>query len=121
MPISVLKNRTICIPETCEIWLGLVNSCVYFARQTHKIYRVLPYSVDLGSFEIHCVKQYLENVVLFGRKYLCTPEMNVKLETNLYVGPVNISLIVDTAIWQYEIEPITRKHSWDNLWAPTWI
>ena len=43
------------MPGTCENWLGLVNSCVNYARQTRGIYQVLPYSVDfkLGSFEIH--------------------------------------------------------------------
>ena len=36
------------MPETCETWLGLVNSCVYDAchTQTREIYQVLPYSVD---------------------------------------------------------------------------
>ena len=29
------------MPVTCENWLGLVNSCVYYAQQTHEIYQVL--------------------------------------------------------------------------------
>ena len=37
------------MPETCENWLGFVNSCIYYARQTHKIYHVLPYSVDFKA------------------------------------------------------------------------
>ena len=37
------------MPETGENWLGFVNSWVYFARQIHKIYQVLPYSVDLTA------------------------------------------------------------------------
>ena len=45
------------MPKTCENWLGLVNSYVYCARQTHEIYQVLPYSVDF-------------KVVLFGMKDL---------------------------------------------------
>ena len=32
--------------ETCKNWLGLVNSCVYYARQIREIYQVLSYSVD---------------------------------------------------------------------------
>ena len=37
------------MPETCEIWLGLVNSCTYYAHQTHEIYLVLPYSVGFKA------------------------------------------------------------------------
>ena len=53
------------MPETCENWLGLANSCVYYVRQTHEIYQVLLCSEDFkapppppappGSFEIHWV------------------------------------------------------------------
>ena len=63
------------MPEICENWLGLVNICVYCARPTRKIYQALHYVVDLKapvSFEIHWVKQYLVNVVLFGIKDLQT-------------------------------------------------
>ena len=35
------------MPETCENWLGLVNSWVHYARQAREIYLVLPYSVEL--------------------------------------------------------------------------
>ena len=34
------------MPKNCDNWLGLVNSYVYYACQTHEIYQVLPYSVD---------------------------------------------------------------------------
>ena len=56
------------MPETCENWLGLVNSCLYYVHQTYEIYQALPYSVDWnplskavpgkfpGSFEIHWVR-----------------------------------------------------------------
>ena len=37
------------MPETCENWLGLVNSRVYNARQTREIYLVLPFSVDFKT------------------------------------------------------------------------
>ena len=35
--------------KTCENWLSLVNSCVNYAHQTHKIYYVLPYTVDFKA------------------------------------------------------------------------
>ena len=35
--------------ETCENWLGFVNSCIYYACQTHEIYQVLPYSLDFKA------------------------------------------------------------------------
>ena len=34
------------MPETCGNRLGLVNSSVYYVRQTREIYQALPYSVD---------------------------------------------------------------------------
>ena len=37
--------------ETCENWLGLVNSCIYYAHQTHEIYQALPYSADFKAPE----------------------------------------------------------------------
>ena len=37
------------MPKICENWLGLVNSCIYCAHQTRKIYQVLPYSVDFKT------------------------------------------------------------------------
>ena len=32
--------------KTCENWLSLANSCVYYARQTREIHQELPYLVD---------------------------------------------------------------------------
>ena len=37
------------MPEICENWLGLVNSCVYYAHQTREIHQVLPFSVDFKA------------------------------------------------------------------------
>ena len=37
------------MPETCEHLLAIVNSCVYYARQTHDIYQVPPYLVDFKA------------------------------------------------------------------------
>ena len=57
--------------ETCEYWLGFIDCCIYYARQTCEIYQLLPYSVDFkspgrGRFEIHWVRQYLVKVALGG-------------------------------------------------------
>ena len=43
------KLEQFAVPETCGNWLGLVNSCIKYARQTHDIYLVLPYSVDFKA------------------------------------------------------------------------
>ena len=48
------------MPETWKNGLSYINNCIYYAYQTHQIYKVLSYSV-----EIHWVNQYLVNVVLF--------------------------------------------------------
>ena len=44
--IHSIKKRTIC--HAWDLWnfLGLVNCCVYYARQTREICQVLPHSVD---------------------------------------------------------------------------
>ena len=42
--IAVLKFA---MPETCENWLGRVNNSFHYVYQTHEIYQVLPYLVDL--------------------------------------------------------------------------
>ena len=86
----VLKIGTFAMLETCENWLGLVNSCVYYTHQICEIYQVLPYSVDFKA-----PQQYSVNEVLFGIKGLQTPETTVQLKSILYVRPINIS---DTAI-----------------------
>ena len=70
------------MPEICEHCLGLVNSCIYYAHHTYKIYQVLPHSVDFKA-PIHWVRQYLVNV-LFWKKFTPeTSEMTVKLKINL--------------------------------------
>ena len=38
---TVLKLRQFAMPETCENWLVLVNSCVYYARHTRETYQAL--------------------------------------------------------------------------------
>ena len=47
-------------------------------------------------FEIHWVRQYMINAVLFGIKDLQTSEMTIKLKGNFYVGPVNTFSHFDT-------------------------
>ena len=57
------NKRQFAMPGTCENWLGLVNSCVYYARRTREIYQTQSYSVDFKApreFLIYWVKQYLE-------------------------------------------------------------
>ena len=67
-PIASVKIRTIYHARDLWNWLGLANSCVYYARQPREIYQVLPSSVDFKdpwSFEIHYVhdvREYLENI-----------------------------------------------------------
>ena len=43
---SVTNKDNLPMLDTFKIWLGLVNSCAYYARHTREIYQVLPYSVD---------------------------------------------------------------------------
>ena len=42
----VLKFGQFAMHEACENWLGLVNICIYYSRQTREIYQVLPFAVD---------------------------------------------------------------------------
>ena len=37
------------MPDTCELQLGLANSCAYYAHQTREIYQVLPCSIDFKA------------------------------------------------------------------------
>ena len=37
------------LPETCEYWLALVKSCIYYAHQTCGICQVLPYWWDFKA------------------------------------------------------------------------
>ena len=101
---AVLKIQTIC--HTRDLW-KLARSC----KQLHLLCLPNPWSLpgtalfngfqsSRGSFELHWVRQYLANVVLFGIKDLQTPEMTVKLKSNLYVRHVNIVPKFDTVyIW----------------------
>ena len=45
------------MPKTCENWLSLLKSCIYYAHQTCEISK-LP-----GRFEILWVRQYSVNKV----------------------------------------------------------
>ena len=46
--------------------------------------------IYLVDFKAHCVKHYLVNAVLVGRKDLSTYVVVVDLKSNLYVGLANI-------------------------------
>ena len=47
--MAVLESRQFTMPAFCENQLGLVNNCVYYARQAHAIYQVQPYLVDFKA------------------------------------------------------------------------
>ena len=79
------------MPKTRENWLDLVNSCIYYAHQAHKIFCLTQWISKLPrSFEIHWVRQNLVNEVLYGIKGLWASKMGIKLKSNLYMGPVDI-------------------------------
>ena len=60
------------LPNTCENWLSLVNSCVYYACQTCEIYQVLPYSVNFKApTELW---NSLSKIVLSKCSFICNEE-----------------------------------------------
>ena len=70
-----LKLGHFAMPDTCERWPGIVNRYVYYGRQTWEIYQVLLtqwISKLPGSFEIHCLRPNLINVVLVWIKDMQT-------------------------------------------------
>ena len=80
--------------NTCENWLGLVNSWVYYARQIHDIYQVLPYLVDF--------KALLSKVVFSKCSFIWNKELvhiwNDRKAQKLLVHRTYIfSIIFDTA------------------------
>ena len=101
--------------ETCENRPDLVNSCVYYARQTREIYQVLPYSVDLKApMELW---NPMSKAVLSSFIWNKGP-VNIwkyrKAQKYLYVGHVNIFLIFDTAgscIWL----SLKLGHGWVSM------
>ena len=61
------------MPDNCENWLSLVNSCDNYARQTCEIYQVVSYSMDFKAPKELWnpqIRQHLSNVILFGTKDL---------------------------------------------------
>ena len=74
------------MPQAYENWLGLENSCDYYACQIRLFTRYC-LSVDFKAHRelwyIHWVTRYLVNVVLFGIKDLYRSEMTTKLEKSL--------------------------------------
>ena len=58
------------MPETCEDWLGLVNSYVYCAYQTLEINQVQTYHYAAWELGDPLSKKVFSNVILFGIKDL---------------------------------------------------
>ena len=79
------------MPEICENWLGLVNSCIYYAYQTLEIYQVLPYAADF--------KAPLESKTVFSKcsfiwyKGPVNIWLDCKAQNYLNIGPVKTFLI----------------------------
>ena len=101
-------------------WLGLVNVYYYvhYARQTRTINQVKPYLMEFkspGGFEIHRVRKYLVNVVLFGIQDLEICKILVKLKGNLYDGPLNIFPNFDTVILS---SPCSKNYYHHRLLIP---
>ena len=46
------------MPQTCENWLGLVNSCIYYVWQTCEIHQALPHSGDFKAPRVIYVHQH---------------------------------------------------------------
>ena len=113
---AVVKIRTICMPETCENWLGLVNICVRYAGQIREIYQVLPYSVDFKA--PGKLWNPFSKCSFIMNKDLWIFEMIVKLESNLYIEHVNSFL----NFWHCTV----TRSKYDNIrtawisttWAP---
>ena len=79
-------------PDTCENWLGLVKSCVYYAHQTHEIYQLLLFPVD---FKARGELWNLLNKTVHSKCSFIWNDGPVKIwndhkAENLYIGHVNI-------------------------------
>ena len=71
--------------KTCKNWLGLVNSCIYYACQTHEIYHVLLLSGFQSSLRIW---NPLSKTGLSKCHFIWN---DINLKSNLCLAPVNIS------------------------------
>ena len=83
------------MPETCENWLGPVNTCVYYARQIRKIYLVFPYSAYfkvLGKLWNSLNKTILDECIFFFEyrtcKYLKWPYRSKVIITSNRLIPI---------------------------------
>ena len=76
------------MPETCENWLDLVHSCIYYTHQTREIYYVLPYSVDFKAPR----ELWNPPSKMICRECSFIPDKGPvnKLVNNFDIGPVNI-------------------------------
>ena len=88
------------MPETCANSLGLVTSCIYYARQTREIYQVLPCAVNFkapGELWNPLSKTVLSKCSFICNKGLVNIWNGHKAQSKLYVGPVYIFLFLSTA------------------------
>ena len=89
--ISVYKLGQFAISGTCENWLGLVNSCVYYAHQTREIYQipVLTSAVDFKAPDE--LWNPLSTTILSRCDFIWNKgpvniwNITIKLKSNLYV------------------------------------
>ena len=76
------------MPETCENWLGLACSYVYYARQTREFYQlsylILSYLILGTALVDFKAPGELSKCSIFKIKYLQTSETTMKLKNNLY-------------------------------------
>ena len=84
------------MPKTWEDLSSLVNSCVYYARQTCEIYQILPYSVD---FKAPAELWNLLSKIVLSKCSFTWNKGSVSIwkdpktkdpKDNLYIGPANI-------------------------------
>ena len=90
--ITVLKIRTIFYNWDLRNYQGLVNSCVYYARETRESYQVLPYSIDLkAAVEIwnQLSKTVFSKCSFVWNKGIVNIWNDRKAKGILCVGPVN--------------------------------
>ena len=88
--MAVLKLGQFSMPETRKI-VCLVNNLVYYARQTHEIYQVLPYSVDFKAEQIEYVAKKVVQIIAGVKPRTSTADLFHKLNV-MKVDDLNILL-----------------------------
>ena len=118
------------MPETCENWLGLVNSCVYYAHQIHGIYQILTLMVDFkapGELWNSLSKTVISNFSFSWNKGPVKVWNDHKLKSNMYFRTANIfhnfwhciSICVCAVYMQDQIiEIVNQGSTYPNAWQP---